>query len=239
MPVTRRDLGTNPDQASDLGHVNTHRFLFGDDDKDHQLSTTPRPKSYFQDKDNFPVLLKRDTNGNMQYSTGSSALDLSSADESEPASSQTSKRSSMQRAYPSQGVNMNGYGFSSAHLTSGDSPPFGYPQANSESLSSSTKNTATPNNRHSVGAGTSLTTTPRRPGLIASPSSTMAETSVTPKLQQSYSTNDIPTVKNVNNSAQPQYQTHIPQPTTTAEQRLHSHNYSLGKCLAAYSVRHQ
>ncbi|KAL9083305.1 MAG: hypothetical protein Q9159_005868 [Coniocarpon cinnabarinum] len=237
MPVTRRDLGTNGDQNADFGHVNTHRFLFGDDDNksDHQASTTPRPKSYFHQsgKDDFPVLLKRDMNGNMQYSAGANAMDVSSAEGSEPPSTQASKRSSLQ--YQPQSV--TGYGVSGAHLKNGDSPPFNYSHASSVEAFSPSKNHQNnnstsshfnPSNRHSLGASTALSSPPRRPGLIGSPSSTMAEGSGTPKLQQSYSTNDIPTMRNVGNSP-PQQPIPAQYANATPEQRLQSHNYSLGR----------
>ena len=229
MPVTRRDLGGKeaPDSSNVLGHVNTHRFLFGDDDKAEHHSSTPRPKSFFlqSERDDFPVLLKRDMNGNMQYAAGSNALDLSSADESEPTSSQASKRSSLNvhRTFPAQGfsaLNLNG----SSTLHKSDSPPFNYQTGNHnpESLPSSKSNAS---NRHSLGANSSLSST-KRPGLLQSPPpSTMPDSgNSTPKLQSSYSTNDIPTIKNNGNSNNQYYNANA-----TAQERLHTHNASLGR----------
>ena len=228
MPVTRRDLGSNGDPA--LGPVNTHRFLFGDEDNkaDHHLTSTPRPKSFFHrsEKDDFPVLLKRDLNGNMQYSSGANATEMSSADDSDPSSSQASKRSSMHRAFASQAL--NGAGMTGTPFKSGDSPPFGFSQASPSEPFSPTKGNAS-SNRHSLGASTSLASNARRPGFLNSPPSEMADGTGTPKLQSSYSTGNIPTVKNVGHATNYQHMPQYQDANSTAEQRLHSHNSSLGR----------
>ena len=225
MPVTRRDLGSNglPDSNS-LGHVNTHRFLFGDEEKPDQLSTTPRPKSFFHqsDKDDFPILLKRDMSGNMQYSTGANTFDLSSAEDSEPPSSQASKRSSLHHSFSSQafnGLGLNG----AAQLNNGDAGAYKVNQAAPTEAFVLPKTANT--NRHSLGASTALSAGSKRPGPVVSPPSTMTDDGrSTPKLQSSYSTNDIPTIKNTGNAA-----SQLQNANVTAEQRLHSHNQSLGR----------
>lgn len=167
--------------------------------------------------------------GNVQYSAAPNALDVSSAEESEPPSSQASKRSSSHRSFPSQAF--SGFALnSSPQVTKSDSPPFKPSQAGHAEAFTPTKTNNS--NRHSLGAHSTLSTTPKRPGLMASPPATTADTSgSTPKVQSSYSTNDIPTVKSTGTTP-----SQIQNNNATAEQRLHSHNQSLGRIPPGASI---
>lgn len=226
MPVTRRDLGNRNGVADSglLDQVNTHAFLFGDDDRRdlaENVSSTPRPKSYLhmnQNDDQFPVLLRRDGDGNMQFTASSNGFDPNSTDSSEPSSSQASKRSSLRRSLPPQNPS-NGL----TKITNGESDPFAFPQNH---LFTSSAQKAEGPTRHSLGASAKEN---KRPGLIGSPPSGSADANTSaPKLQSSYSTNDIPTIKSTG-VTNPNTLSPYNSANTTAEQRLHNHNASLGR----------
>jgi hypothetical protein len=83
-------------------------------------------------------------------------------------------------------------------------------------------------NRHSMGAtyNTSYSEVKRR-SLFTSPPNQTTSAPTPPKLQSSYSTNDIPTVKNVNGTGSLTSPTAAPK--THAEQHFHNHNASIGR----------
>lgn len=222
MPVTRRDLSSHngrTDSPSLLDQVNTHAFLFGDEDK-HEASsnaiserptTRSRPLSLVHmDEDGFPSLLRQQTNENSDMSNGN--IDSATSNGASAA-----KRASYRRSLP-QPFNSN----------SDDSPAFNF--SSSTMLSGSGQVTPTKahnSNRHSMGAAQDgsyqfNSHQAQRSSTIGSPP-VMSPGSEPPKLQSSYSTNDIPTMKNANGGTYGQV------PATTAEQRLHQHNASLGR----------
>lgn len=235
MPVTGRDHRVKngaSDTASVLGHVNTHAFLFGDDegtDQTAKMSAPPRPASYFHAKnaDNFPVLLRQEGNGNNGGLNPASAQvpDLAPAGELEASSAPSSKRASYRRSLPAQAANGHQH-------TSGDSPPYGFTTSGvNDNLAASSRTSAL--NRHSFGTNLNPNNDQKRPGLIGSPANGTSEANGTaPKLQSSYSTSDLPTVKNTSNSTANGYSS-PPSNVQTAEQRLHSHNASLGRIPAS------
>ena len=90
MPITGYDRKRNTTDFSLLGPVNTHGFLF-DDDEDHRLTTLskstttspPSTKTFLQVQqtaDGFPKLIRREDN----IELSSSALDLALARGVEP-----------------------------------------------------------------------------------------------------------------------------------------------------------
>lgn len=193
MPVKMADLSTM------LGSVNTTGFLFGDDD-DHKPArqvqnpaASPDAKTYLQlhaNDDKFPILVRQQGDGNMQLSASSAALDLalsqSPGPDNQPMTDRATAARHRQSLPPSsmrQSTYMNG---------DGAMPPLNGILTDLNTA----KNTAA--NRRSVevkfaGIGETI---PKRPGLLVS--SKPGSTNGLPKLQSSYSTNDIPTLKSTN-----------------------------------------
>lgn len=218
MPVSGHDQrGRRPteiaDTSSGFNPLNTTRFLFGDEDerpmaKTENPAASPEAKAFLQmvNKDQFPTLVRQGDNG-MQFST-SGALDLALGSQDTGTEQQTS----------------GGWGsaFGARHR-----------QAQSQSITSSeydaagmngaqTPNRSAASNRRSTEVTFSPFTESKGAGFggfSTGPLNGM------PKLQSSYSTNDVPTLKNTtnlngsaNNSS-----------SITAEQHLHKHNSSMGR----------
>ncbi len=219
MPVTRMDLRGRPDMpglASVLGHVNTTDFLF--DNEDHAggknaLGSTDVKKTYLQmntTDDKFPILVRRDGDGIMQLSASSAALDLALSQSPGPES-QSNGWSSFARHRPAQqSLPMNSLrnDMSSSSATVQVETPTKAPHGNRRSME--VKFSPFPDKRSGI--------------LDASPNGAGGGM---PKLQASYSTNDIPTMKSQNglNGSSANAVT----PKSHAEQHLHNHNASLGR----------
>ncbi|KAH7089767.1 armadillo-type protein [Paraphoma chrysanthemicola] len=212
MPVTGLDLRGRdnlPDLASVLGHIDTTGYLFGEEDKEHNPAASPDHKAYLQmsnTNDKFPILVRRDGAGNgTKLSASSAALDLalsqSPGPDAHPNGWQGFRHRQAQQSLPTntfrEATQVDEYDIGKAN---GDTTP--------------NKNLA--NHRRSVEFN--LSPEPKRSS-YASPTNGM------PKLTQSYSASDVPTLKNgagVNGSNGTGFNTH-------AEQHFHNHNANLGR----------
>ncbi|KAK0740920.1 armadillo-type protein [Schizothecium vesticola] len=202
MPVTRSRT------YLDIGledSNNTTGFLFGDED-----STTEARPAPANNPDSFPA---RPHN----HSTTSTALDLAQAQNTTPDS-----------------VSTNGWNGVSKHRSQASMSKMGSSHNGAASPPEASAIRSRPSSiRHSIDGvkffqDASSSTAPDTTAVVSTaPSHSMA---TPPKLQQSYSTSDIPTVKtsNVNLGA-----------NNHAQQHLHNHNASLGRIPAgAMANRH-
>ncbi|KAK4986171.1 hypothetical protein LTR66_007948 [Elasticomyces elasticus] len=195
MPVTGLDLRNRsdmPDMASLLGQVNTTGFLFGDEDekplkKTHNSTASPDAKTYLQlhtTDDKFPILVRHDGDGTMQLSASSAALDLALSQSPAPETQQMTDRATAahnRKSLPPSALRHSG-------AFNGD---LGLGQLNGILTDpNAVKNPAA--NRRSLEVKFSGLGETKRPP-IASPPNGVANGF--PKLQSSYSTNDIPTLK--------------------------------------------
>ncbi|KAG9195692.1 ARM repeat-containing protein [Alternaria panax] len=204
MPVTRMDYGNRgglPDVTSLLGHIDTAGFLFGDD-----AAASQDHKAFLQmgnTKDDFPVLVRRDGAGNgTKLSASSAALDLALSQSPGP---------------DAQSTGWNGY----RHRQAQQSLPANtfrkasqMDEYESGRSNGNTENTPK-NNRRSVEFNFSPKNNESKRSSYAGPTNGM------PKLTQSYSTSDVPTLKNGVNGANSIGFTH--------SQQFHNHNASLGR----------
>ncbi|KJR87081.1 RNA-binding protein [Sporothrix schenckii 1099-18] len=207
MPVTRSRTGFY--DFSSLDQTNTTRFLFGEEE---EHATNGETNKMFQQTANtnvtgldesFPTLTRSEGQTNT-FSASSTALDLA-----------------LSQNHGSETTNTNGWGSVRRHR--GQPSLNGLPNGSSAQSNSSdgSKLNSLPG-RHSFdlkyyGDGTAEATVAAM--LAASPSSIATP----PKLQQSYSANDIATVKSTPGST-------ISSSTNNhAQQYLHNHNASLGR----------
>ncbi|CAD0093097.1 unnamed protein product [Aureobasidium vineae] len=174
-----------------LGSVNTTGFLFGDED-DHKSTRVQNPAAspdakqflqYQASDDKFPILVRREGEG-MQLSASAAAVEMAKSqqngtDNQDRATTTRTNRQSL----PPSAMRQPGYG---------DAPMS--PLNGILTEINTAKNTAA--NRRSMEVKFSGLATPKRPGLLASPKS--VGSNGVPKLQGSYSTNDIPTLKSTN-----------------------------------------
>ncbi|OCK77345.1 ARM repeat-containing protein [Lepidopterella palustris CBS 459.81] len=231
MPVTSLDLrGRNdlPDLASVLGHINTTGFLFGDDDerpmnKNQNPAASPDVKSYLQmntTDDKFPILVRRDGDGTMQLSASSAALDLALSQSPGPELQSSGWPSFTRHRHSQHSLPMN-------TLRKASQPDdYDIGQVNGKSVETPTKTMAS--NRHSMEINFSPFGESKRSSYNAPPPN--GSSNGMPKLQSSYSANDIPTLKNgsgvngVNGASNPSMILN-----SHAEQHFHNHNASLGR----------
>ncbi|OAL01919.1 ARM repeat-containing protein [Phaeosphaeriaceae sp. SRC1lsM3a] len=223
MPVTGLDLRGRdnlPDLASVLGHIDTTGYLFGEDEKDHNPAASPDHKAYLQmsnTDDKFPILVRRDGAGNgTKLSASSAALDLALSQSPGP-DSQSNGWQGYRHRQAQQSLPTNTF----RKASQVDDYEVGQVNGNVDTPS---KNMS--NNRRSVEFN--LSPEPKRSS-FASPTNGM------PKLTQSYSTSDVPTLKNgagINGTNGGGFNTH-------AEQHLQNHNANLGRIpMNAMSNRH-
>lgn len=204
MPVTRMDYGNRsglPGVTSLLGHIDTAGFLFGDD-----AAASQDHKAFLQmgnTKDDFPVLVRRDGAGNgTKLSASSAALDLALSQSPGP---------------DAQSTGWNGY----RHRQAQQSLPANTFRKASQmddydsGRSNGNVENTPKNNRRSVEFNFSPKNNESKRSSYAGPTNGM------PKLTQSYSTNDVPTLKNGGNGASSIGFTH--------SQQFHNHNASLGR----------
>ncbi|GIZ36981.1 hypothetical protein CKM354_000044500 [Cercospora kikuchii] len=186
MPITAYDRSKRNTTDLVFGPVNTTGFLFHDDDKLTSLpksnqTSPPDGKTYLQVQhtaDGFPKLIRREENGDLQFSPSSAALDLaSSTSEAEPM--HVAERASANRHRISLPP--------SALSGSANIAPLNSILANANDLRPS-------NNRRSMEV--KFTAETKRPALLATPPRGHTNGSAMP--QSSYSTNDIPTLKSIN-----------------------------------------
>lgn len=226
VPVTGLDLRNRattdlPDLTSVLGHIDTTHFLFGDDDeRPRNPAASPDVKSYLQmnaTDDKFPILVRRDGEGAMQLSAASAALDLASVSSHSPDPQSNGWPTSSRHRHAQHSLPVN-------NLHKSDD--FGLDSAGANG--NETPRRATMSNRHSmeVRFNHSPYGDSKRPGLLTTPPNGSANGM--PKLQSSYSTNDIPTMKSTNglNGTPSGANTGV---NSHAEQHLHNHNASMGR----------
>ncbi|CAN9256967.1 unnamed protein product [Alternaria alternata] len=204
MPVTRMDYGNRgglPDVTSLLGHIDTAGFLFGDD-----AAASQDHKAFLQmgnTKDDFPVLVRRDGAGNgTKLSASSAALDLALSQSPGPDAQSTGWNGYRHRQ-AQQSLPANTFRKASQM----DEYESGRPNGNAENTPK--------NNRRSVEFNFSPKNNESKRSSYTGPTNGM------PKLTQSYSTNDVPTLKNGVNGANSIGFTH--------SQQFHNHNASLGR----------
>ncbi len=224
MPVTgydiqNRSINDMPDLASVLGHINTAGFLF--DDEEHSAKknqTSPDVKSYLQmntTDDKFPILVRRDGNSNeMHLSASSAALDLALSQSPGPDAHQNGWPSFARHRAGQHSMPMN-------QIRDAATEAFELEESSGNGVVTPTKNMAS--NRRSMEVKFSPFGESKRPGLLGSPPHGAANGM--PKLQSSYSTNDIPTMKNTNGATA---SAGFPQ-KSHAEQHFRNHNASMGR----------
>ncbi|KAJ4378671.1 hypothetical protein N0V86_005542 [Didymella sp. IMI 355093] len=223
MPVTGLDLRGRdnlPDLASVLGHIDTTGYLFGEEDKEHNPAASPDHKAYLQmsnTNDKFPILVRRGDAGNgTSFSASSAALDLALSQSPGPES-------------------QSGWPHYRTHRQAQQSLPANTFRKGSQAAEDYENGTAngqtTPkNNRQSVEFNfTSPLRSDNQRSSFASPNGGM------PKLTQSFSASNVPTLKNGNgangsgmnggNNAH-------------AEQHFNQHNANLGR-IPPHAVSHR
>ena len=228
-----------------LGHINTTSFLFGDDEDSKESTTSPDVKSYLQmnaTDDKFPILVQRNgypgvvsssltlgyiaqTNGMLQLSASSAALDLALSPSPRPESqdngwTQLACHRLSQQTTPQGSLNALSNGQMSNGVSSGES------QKSPEVMSIRNPN------RHSMEASLAAYSQASQPNQVSSAESSRPTT--LGNIHASYSTNDVPTLKKAN-----VLMTNVTPTKNDAEQKFHNHNASLGRIPAnAMSNRH-
>lgn len=233
MPITGLRSRTHesvPEHSASmgLGSLNTTSFLFDDEEKDS--TTSPGGKNFIQlSDDNFPIL-HRDSHsgavscarsqilevadGYLQLSASSAALDLASSHspgpEAQAASTSLARHRLSEQLIPSTSFNatLNGQSNNSSSNIGTQQSPDNF--ANKRQL-----------NRHSMEASLIAYSKANSAG-HGSNNDTLRPSLAT--IHPSYSTNDVPTLKNVPGSS-----TEITPPKTQAQQHFHNHNASLGR----------
>jgi hypothetical protein len=210
MPVTSMDYRNRsdlPDVSSVLGHIDTASFLFGEEEK-----SAASQKAFLQmgnTRDDFPVLVRRDGAGNgTKLSASSAALDLALSQSPGPDALPNGWHGYRHRQ-AQQSLPANTF----RKAPQVDDYEMG--QTNGNFQTTPKKNMA--DNRRSVEFSPMNAESKRNS--FASPTNGM------PKLTQSYSTSDVPTLKNgagVNGTNGLGFNSH-------AEQHFHNHNASLGR----------
>jgi len=210
MPVTKSRNGMH--EMLSLDQTNTARFLFGEDENSAPANVDKYLNMNATD-DKFPILVRREEYPGL-LSASSAALDL--------ALSQS----------PAPEANANGWGSFARHRPNQQSLPMNTlqsPQQGSITTSISQASAAEspisvrPSYRHSLDLkfydgpqdiSTQVTSPPKH--VHATP----------PKLQSSYSANDIPTMRTSTNGMTTATNN---TPNSHAQQHLHNHNASLGR----------
>jgi hypothetical protein len=237
MPVTSTDFrGTRngnsngngnaselPDLASVLGHIDTTGYLF-DDEERRNPAASPDDNRYLQmhTSDNFPILVRREGVG-----LSAAALDLALSQSPGPEAQSNGWPASRHRQ-AQQSLPTNTYRKSS------QVEEYESAQANGTNLEMTPTKSLT-NNRRSVEFSFSPYGSESKRSSFASPSGV-------PKLQQSYSSNDVPTLKNGTNGMNGPNGMNGANGAngfiSHAEQHLHNHNASMGRIPNGASSRH-
>ncbi|KAH8820489.1 armadillo-type protein [Xylogone sp. PMI_703] len=209
MPVTRSRNGINEMFA--LDQTNTARFLFGEEDGSSDV------KSYLQQTatdDKFPILVRREEYPGL-LSASSAALDLALSQSPGPDSLSNgwgafSRHRPSQSQHNIQQMNLsqlNGKGSSSASA--------------SQPASTDTPISVRPSYRHSLDLKF-FDNNQENSAQITSPSKHVQPTP--PKLQTSYSANDVATMKTNGNGV-----SSVNASNSHAQQHFHNHNASMGR----------
>ncbi|KAH6642427.1 armadillo-type protein [Boeremia exigua] len=221
MPVTGLDLRGRdnlPDLASVLGHIDTTGYLFGEEDKEHNPTASPDHKAYLQmsnTNDKFPILVRRGDAGNgTSLSASSAALDLALAQ---------SPGSEVQSGWPSYRTHRQAQQSLPANTFRKGSQAEEYENNNSNGQT-------TPKNRQSVEFNfTSPLRADNQRSSFASPNNGM------PKLTQSFSTSNVPTLKNGTGANSNGTNGNV---NAHAEQHFNQHNANLGR-IPPHAVSHR
>ncbi|KAK0626222.1 armadillo-type protein [Immersiella caudata] len=219
MPVTRSRT-----YLTDIGledSNNTTGFLFGDEDSNSgENRTTPT-----NNPDSFPALLRQQGYGTLLSSTSSTALDLAQSQPSASESTSTNGWNSISKHRSQQSMSTIG----STPLNGAASPPEvsaigSRPASIRHSMDGAMKYFPDSSSGASDATPTLSVVSPQTSHILATP----------PKLQQSYSANDVPTVKSAN--VTPGMGVNA---NNHAQQHFHNHNASLGRIPAgAIANRH-
>lgn len=240
MPVTglrSRNHETVPEHSATmgLGHINTTSFLFGDDDDNKESTTSPDVKSYLQmnaTDDKFPILVQRSgypgvvssclifgfvfqTNGMLQLSASSAALDLALSPSPHPESQNNGWTQLARHRLSQQGISQNALNtISNGQMSNGAS-------SNESQKSPETMSIRNPN-RHSMEASLAAYTQTSQASQASS--TELSRPTTLGSIHASYSTNDVPTLKKAN-----VLMTNATPTKNDAEQKFHNHNASLGR----------
>ena len=227
MPVTSLDLRNRadmPDLSTVLGNINTTEFLFGDEgEKPSKRNRYSQPYLRMDTtEDKFPILVRREGESSIQSSAESTALDaaVTQSPESDSRTSDwptSNKNRLSQQSLPLHTLRRLSHNDDFSQDLSRDG---NHMQANGMNSEPAVKLGATNRRSMEVKFGNF---SDRRSSLVGG--SMNGSAAGVPKLQSSYSTSDIPTVKNPNGSTP--VNTGVPK--SHAEQRLHNHNASLGR----------
>ncbi|KAK0127550.1 hypothetical protein ONS96_007084 [Cadophora gregata f. sp. sojae] len=209
MPVTKSRNGMQ--EMLSLDQTNTARFLFGEDES----GQSPDINQYLDmngAENKFPILVRRDEYPGV-LSASSAALDLALSQSPGPDTNgwgaiSRHRSSQSQQSLPSnnsQGQGLSQANGSSSSITNGPESPL----------------SGRPSYRHSLDLKSYYDGGAQEPAQLSSPK----HQATPPKLQSSYSANDVPTMRSTTNG--------IPSANTTpnshAQQHLHNHNASLGR----------
>jgi len=187
MPVTAHDLRNQSGYNSLLNSVNTS-FLFDDDNDEkpqpvkvvQKTTTSPDSKTFLQlhqTDDKFPILLRRETDGNMQFHLPQAEAGSPEIHSHTERATATRHRQSLPPSAMRQSV--FGDGFTGLNSLLADS--------------TTAQNTAA--NRRSLEVKFSGLKESKRPSLLTTPPKGGLNGSLKPT--SSYSTNDIPTLKSI------------------------------------------
>ena len=204
-PLGARNNEVNmPDMGSVLD------FLKDENEQSPATANAPYSLQMNTTKEGVPILVRQNANGNgIKLSTSSAALDLALSQSPGP-DSQSGGWSSHRHRQAQQSLPTN--------TLRKDSQADEYDVQRNGNGDKTPKSTA--NNRRSIDLY--ALTSPQR----------AAYTNGMPKLQQSFSSNDVPTLKN-GDTANPGFG-----PKTHAEQHLRNHNVNLGRVPANMAGRH-
>ena len=223
MPVTSLDMrgrADMPDLATVLGNINTTDFLFGDEtDKPTKRNRYSQPYLRMDTtEDKFPILVRREEDGTVQVSSDSTALDLALSQATETESQSSDWPSFNKNRHSQQSLPLNALRRLSQTEDFSQDPS----AMQSNGLGSDNPTKLGSANRRSMEVKFSPFAD-RRSSIVGGPVN--GNGNGVPKLQSSYSTSDIPTVKNPNGAAS----MNSGASKSRAEQRLHNHNASLGR----------
>lgn len=208
MPVTRSRNGMH--EMLSLDQTNTARFLFGEEDGG---TTSPDVNNYLEmnaTDNNFPILV-RDQNYPSQLSASSAALDLALSQSPGPDSNGWGAFTRHRSTQSTHTLPVNGVQSQTQAQANGSA-------SNSQAVSESPISSRSNSFRHSLdlkyvdGPDTTQMSSPK-------PQATP------PKLQSSYSANDVTTMRSTTNGVHAINTT----PNSHAQQHLHNHNASLGR----------
>lgn len=223
MPVTRSRNGMH--EMLSLDQTNTARFLFGEEEGG---TTSPDVNNYLDmnaTENNFPILVRtrnsdqvrsfissrlRKTDRHMQLSASSAALDLALSQSPAPESNGWN---AFTRHRPTQSQQLPGTIQTQGQVQANGSTSNSQANVNESPISSRSNSF-----RHSLDL---KYTDGQDTGLMSSPK----PQATPPKLQSSYSANDVPTMRSSTNGVHGINNT----PNSHAQQHLHNHNASLGR----------